>query len=291
MKLKHTIQLAALFVAGTLSMGANCDKLQQSAGTLNRGGGASNTIGDLVTIGTGDSRAGQITEGAVEAGAAQAMSREREEAIGESLAISLTNSPGLVKDDKLADYVIKVGLTVASACPRDDITFTFGVLDTDQVNAYSAPHGYVFVTRGAIARMQDESELAGVIGHEIGHIVKNHGIEIVKGKAGTAGLAKMAKAATGDQLSALLADTTKTLLNTTWDQSQEFAADAEAITYVKAAGYDPRGYARFLSRVEGGGLFSTHPKSADRVARVNKAIGTTPTGVTLAERFKAATTK
>lgn len=282
------LQLGALAITCGLAMGSSCSQnLEQAAGSLGRSG-----LGE--TIAGGDSKTANLIKAGGTAFDTLSIRTDvqRQRDIGESLAVSLSNSPGLVHDSKLTDYVIKVGLTVASACPRDDIDFTFGVLDTSEVNAYSAPHGYIFVTRGAIEQMQDEAELAGVLAHEIGHIVKNHGIDTLVAQ-GT--LRTGVTAATADQdqqLAGLLGASVDTLLNTEWNKPQETEADLEAVKYLKAAGYDPHGFVRFLSRLPSSeSTLKSHPRSADRIAKVKQAIGAHTGGATLAERFRAATGK
>src|SRR5206468_2680417 len=105
---------------------------------------------------------------------------QRQQDLGQSIALAISNKYPVSKDRSLNEYVNLVGLTMASVSPRPELNFAFGVLDTPEVGAYSTPGGYIFVTRGALDLMQDESELAGVLAHEVAHVVLNHGIEEVK---------------------------------------------------------------------------------------------------------------
>jgi predicted Zn-dependent protease len=105
---------------------------------------------------------------------------KRQEDLGQSIAVAISNRYPVSRNRALNEYVNLVGLTVASVSPKPELKFAFGVLETNDVGAYSTPGGYVFVTRGALALMNDESELAGVLAHEVAHVVANHGIEAVK---------------------------------------------------------------------------------------------------------------
>lgn len=219
----------------------------------------------------------------------------REEPLGEAVAVNVTNRYGLSSDDNLNRYVTLVGLTVASVSPRPELRFYFGVLDTDEVNAFSGPNGYVMITRGALHHMQDESELAGVLSHEIGHVCKRHGIQAAQGAGfidagmtlaqGSGYYAQFGQAADG---------VVEVITTKGFSQPQEDEADAAAVEYVTAAGYDPAGYLHFLQRLQqsrrkgGLKLMSTHPGLDERVNRVSAevaATGKAGKGAMLAERF------
>jgi predicted Zn-dependent protease len=227
------------------------------------------------------------------------LNEHQERAIGESVSLAATNQYGVTSDEQLAQYVVLVGQTVASRTNRADQPWVFGVLNTDKVNAFSGPGGYVWITKGAIAMMQDESELAGVLGHEIGHVVKHHGLDAAK-KAGmmdafaTAAESSSKQAAAFGDLSDKVVDI---IMNEGFSQPQEFEADAESVKYVAVAGYDPNGFLHFLQRVRdtqkgGQQAFSTHPGINDRIKKVSdeiSAAGTGGKGATLKDRFNTYT--
>ena len=216
--------------------------------------------------------------------------------MGQSVAVAVTNNYGVVDDEALTRYVTLVGLTVAYATPRADEEFVFGVLDSDEVNAFSGPAGYILVTRGAIQQCQDESELAGILAHEIAHVVQQHGLEAVKHARRVQGATEVLQTeetfrrfgAAADQL----IDVT---LNKGYSRGQEEDADEAAVRYLIAAGYDPAGYQRYLQRMASGTssgglqqLMSTHPGLGDRAAKVSNQIrkAGNPAGATLATRFR-----
>jgi beta-barrel assembly-enhancing protease len=115
--------------------------------------------------------------------------------IGNASAASLLGAAPLVQNDKLQAYVNQVGLWLAMQTERPDLPWRFGVMDSDSVNAFAAPGGYVFITRGLLLRMRSEAELAGVLAHEIAHVLKRHHLAAIQKNAQTglaAGLLSMA---------------------------------------------------------------------------------------------------
>ena len=236
----------------------------------------------------------------VKGGKAFTMDQRQERAIGESVSLAATNQYGVTKNEKLAEYVVLVGQTIASRTQRADQPWVFGVLDTDKVNAFSGPGGYVWITRGAIEQMQDESELAGVLAHEIGHVVKHHGLDMVKTAAEREALVDAAGSFSNAAKFSQLSDVATTgIMETGFSQPQEFEADDVGVKYVIAAGYDPNGFLHFLQRISaqqksGGGAFSTHPGMDDRIKKVTAEIsssGAGGTGATLKDRFTQYTSK
>ncbi len=223
-------------------------------------------------------------------------SPSRQQEIGQSVAVAITNRYKLSTDESLNDYVNLVGLTVASVSPNPDINYAFGVIESSEVNAYSTPGGYIFVTTGSLALMQDESELAGVLAHEVAHVAENHGIEAVKAAKRTDLALSAAK--TADQrlnaYSRAVDVAADVVLVKGYSRSQESQADAQAVKYLIVAGYDPNGLVRFLQRMQAKStsagsakpLMSTHPGTGDRITSIQKQIAATNAGgVTLKERF------
>src|SRR5206468_9546487 len=102
------------------------------------------------------------------------MDEPQEVEVGRSAAATVGARYKILRDVALTKYVAMVGNTVAAASDRPDLRYYFAVLDTPELDALAAPGGFVFVSRGALALMQDEAALAGVVGHEIGHIALKH---------------------------------------------------------------------------------------------------------------------
>ncbi len=113
-------------------------------------------------------------------GAFGEMDEPEEVELGRSIAAAVGARYKVSRDRNLTKYVALVGNMVAATSDRPDIRYYFAVLDSDEINALAAPGGFVFVTRGALALMPDEAALAGVLGHEIGHIALRHHAESIK---------------------------------------------------------------------------------------------------------------
>ena len=100
--------------------------------------------------------------------------------LGRDVAANLLGASPLVNDPALQSYVNKVGMWIALHTDRPNLPWHFGVMDTDSVNAFATPGGYVFITRGMLLRMHDESELAGVLAHEISHVIAKHALNTMR---------------------------------------------------------------------------------------------------------------
>lgn len=227
---------------------------------------------------------------------------ERDEpAMGQAVAMQVTNRYRIDPDTKLNQYVVLVGLTLTTTSPRPDGNWLFAVVDDAQPNAFSGPDGYVFITSAAVRQMRDESELAGVLAHEITHVLDHHGRDAAKRSglvsAGSEGVGTaMQKDPQLNQFTTSVQGVGDVVLVKGYDRGQEDQADAGAVKLVAAAGYDPNGYLNFLTRVAQeqqqaggrGGAFSTHPDAASRVAKVRQQIATMNVhgGATLRGRFE-----
>ena len=213
--------------------------------------------------------------------AVQPMTVEEEREVGREVSAKVVAFFHLYKDEALTRYVNMVGATVAAQAERQDITYHFAVLDSDDINAFSAPGGYIFITRGAVVLCEDESELAGVLAHEVGHVAGKHVLKIVeRDKALRAGMEEAKDRMPG---SAYLHKMSKGILIKLIDQglapSDEYDADQRGVKYSHAAGYPADGLARFLTKLDqateqGGKSFwtRTHPPVKDRNARIQQTI-------------------
>lgn len=234
--------------------------------------------------------------------AMQPMTVEEEREVGREVAAKVIAFYHLYKNDALTRYVNLVGATVAAQADRQDIQYHFAILDSNDLNAFSAPGGFVFITRGALTLCEDESELAGVLAHEVGHVAGKHVLHIIEhDKALRAGMDEASAHAPG---SAYLQNLSKNILMKIIDQGlapgDEFDADSRGANYAHAAGYPADGLERFLTRLDaatnqGAASFwtRTHPPVKDRNEHIQKLIadqhwedGNRPK---LADRFRAQT--
>jgi predicted Zn-dependent protease len=237
---------------------------------------------------------GQYLDAGVKAGSALTLTESDEDEMGRSVAIAATNKWRLFDNPAVTKYVTLVGLTVASASDKPDANWVFGVLDTPDIGAYSGPNGYIMITRGALSAMQDEAELAGVLAHEMAHVLNRDGMNAVKNaKLTEAGMqAASAKDARIAQFNQLTGQVVTKAIESGWDQPQETAADEKAVRLLQASGYDASGLPRFLQRMQqaqgdrgAGKLFATHPGIGDRIARTTAQIGSAKAGATNRDRF------
>jgi predicted Zn-dependent protease len=221
------------------------------------------------------------------------ISTDKEIEIGRGIAATIAGRFPVSTDAALTRYVNLVGLTVASQDPRPDITYRFAVLETPTVNAYAAPGGYVFITRGALGLMDNEAELAGVLAHEVGHVNERHVINQIR-KSDTMREVRTQLDLQGTTLDKVVG-TGSNALFMGLSRGDELQADSLGIEYASAAGYDPGGLAAFITQLDrhaGEGpvseFFATHPKPDERIARLH-AISQREglrSGVTLAARYR-----
>ncbi|WP_404366150.1 M48 family metalloprotease [Corallococcus coralloides] len=222
---------------------------------------------------------------------------QEEYALGSALAIHWARQGGGLMlsgaaEEKLSTYVNTVGRNLAMQSPRPELGWTFGVLkDTDSFNALSAPGGYVFVTRRLLQGVDDEAQLAGVLAHEIAHVVLKHALHqyvdvkvstckgaAVAGAVVSTVASKVVGASRADGRLDLDSDTglmgkmvegTVELAGKGHRRDEELAADALAVELLLSAGYDPEAYSRLLGQTTGGGgILANHPRKEERQERI-----------------------
>jgi predicted Zn-dependent protease len=192
-----------------------------------------------------------------------------------------------------------VGDTVARAGARNNIQYHFGILDSEIVSAFALPGGYIFVTRGALANMKNESELAGVLAHEVAHVDGRHLEREVRNKKATHWAVEegTAKVPAASELKNIANDLVANALTASYGRDKEAEADKKGLDLAIAAGYDPTGLRNFLQVLATAaadpanqrslGLWNntTHPPFAERVANLDKLMAGKSGGQELADRF------
>ncbi len=223
--------------------------------------------------------------------AARPISEEEEYYVGRAVAAKILGSYRISTDAYLTRYVNLIGKTVALSSEKP---FTYGgyhfaILDTDEINAFAAPGGTIFITRGMIKTTSNEDELAAVLAHEVAHVSKRDGIAAIKSARWTQALTLIgttaAKNYTSSEISQLVSifegsidDVFKTLVVNGYSRSQEYAADEAAVNTLAKCGYDPKALGSFLKRLEqrgkssGGGITQTHPGTSDRIDNLSGKI-------------------
>ena len=199
--------------------------------------------------------------------------------IGTTAASNILGVAPLVKNDGLQAYINQVGLWLALQTERPDLPWHFGVLDSDGINAFAAPGGYVFITRGLLLRMHNEAELAGVLAHEISHVLRRHHLQAIQ-KNAQVGLVTDLMSAFSNDSGTLSGEAKKKLISVSselyargLDKDDEFEADKMGVVIAARAGYDPYGLPAVLQTLEAMNaqdsnlalMFKTHPAPQKRL--------------------------
>ena len=202
-------------------------------------------------------------------------------AIGRQISGNLLGAAPLVKDARLQKYVNQVGTWVASQSERPDLPWHFGVIQSEDVNAFAAPGGYIFVTLGLYRLLQNEADLAGVLGHEVGHVIRKHHLKILQqSKLVDLGSKAFANQVGGNDKVQQLIGSGAEIVARGLDKDAEFEADRIGVVLATRAGYDAFGLPSVLQQIghfakdEGSValLFKTHPHPDDRLAKLDGAM-------------------
>jgi beta-barrel assembly-enhancing protease len=210
------------------------------------------------------------------------LTQDEEVKLGASVSLRIRRRFGVVQDPSVHKYVALVGTLLAQQTERPNLPWTFVVLDTDGVNAFAAPGGFVHVTRGALALVKSEAELAALLGHEMTHVAHNHTLNAIRKSGGVqigAGGTPVDRAPLLDKLAA---DVHELVLENSFDQSDELDADTGSIALARRTGYAPTALADFLTRLDErnkdrqqrNGLFASHPETRERIDNVRKIVAT-----------------
>jgi beta-barrel assembly-enhancing protease len=224
-------------------------------------------------------------------GCAPPVSLQDEVVLGQQTAAQIAQEMPLVQDAAINRYINGLGNEIARRADPRGIQYTFYVVDAPEVNAFAIPGGHVYVNRGLITRTRNVSELAGVLGHEIGHVVNRHGItQWQRAQQANMGLSVLygvllGRAPSGLEQAGIQVGGSAIFAGYGRDAERE--ADATAIQYLIAAGYDPRGLVSMFEtliaeqRSNPGAVaqwFSTHPTTQERIDNTRAAIGQVPAG-------------
>ncbi|UCF91942.1 MAG: M48 family metalloprotease [Desulfobacterales bacterium] len=210
-------------------------------------------------------------------------------AIGESLALEGFKRYGLpVKDAVLQKYVNLVGNSVARNSLRSDIPYRFVVVESPLYNAFACPGGIIFLSSQLIKSMNDESELAGVLAHEVAHVTHKHALQSIKRARFFEGVGKITTASMkgekAQQYQQMVDSLQTTLFDKGLDKSMEYQADITGLDIAYRTGYNPAGLIRVLTMLErvksqshqAGSWYTTHPPLSERLARCQAHVRNYP---------------
>lgn len=215
--------------------------------------------------------------------------------VQEEIALGLQSAPqmaaefgGLDADENLQAQIDEIGkrLVDASEASQTEYPFDFHILaDTQTVNAFALPGGQVFITRALLNLLETEGEVAGVLGHEIGHVVGRHSAEqiaksqLIQGLAGAASVGLYDPNNPQSATAAQMAQLVGAMVNMKYGRDDELQSDRLGVRFMSEAGYDPRSLIRVMEVLAnaGGGarqpeFMSTHPDPGNRVQEIERAI-------------------
>lgn len=219
---------------------------------------------------------------------------EQEHYLGRAVGATILSRYDVYRADDLTRYVNLLGQSLAlfSDKPLTYRGYAFLVLDSDEINAFAAPGGFVFVTRGMLRLCRSEDELAAVLAHEIGHVQHAHALKAIRTSRITSAFTVLAAegarnfggsdlAQLTDAFEGSISDMTQTLMNSGYARGQEREADRAAVTILTRAGYDPAALVRMLRAMDRdlkpGGLdfAKTHPPPSSRIADLQSILPAT----------------
>ncbi len=240
-------------------------------------GGMVKGVGERIA--TDKEKRDQLSKGAT------GLTIEEEINLGDAVSVEIVARYGGVWRNQVATQRVNlVGRALTRYAKRDSLEWRFGVLDSDAVNAFSAPNGRVFITKGLYKLLENDDELAGVLAHEIAHVDLRHAAKIIAGKQGTGAAVGLVAESAGDQLGGSAPEATKMfedavsklatgLLTDGYGSGREYDADESAYELAKVCGFDPNGLRIALNKVDantskGKETFNTHPKTSDRLKKL-----------------------
>ncbi len=201
-------------------------------------------------------------------------------AIGKRINSQVLKRYPIYRDNELEKYISSVGVKIKAVSHRPNLPFRFGILDLPVPNAFAIPGGFIYVYRGALILMNNEAQLAAVLGHETGHVCARHAMKRLQLQLGATLLLNLASAASGSPLVVNAGKLFFSIIFSGYSRSEERQADELGVLYMWKAGYNPMEMSRFLElllREEKykpnfiGKIFATHPPTEERV-RYTRAL-------------------
>ncbi len=210
---------------------------------------------------------------------------ENEIEIGEDSAEAIERKTPVSRNASVTARVQRIGKTIAPKSDRPTLTYTFKVLEVDDINAFALPGGFIYVYRGMVDFVKSDDELAAVVGHEIAHVAKCHGAEQIQYDAAQTLAVRQLKQADPtvfrNERARLSAQMQSKVQEAGWTREQELEADEHGTIYISRAGYRAQAVIDLLKRLDAVSkeprnklerMLSTHPPFTERIATVERAI-------------------
>lgn len=215
--------------------------------------------------------------------AAKPLEEPREIELGNGIAANLLGASPLFNDNDVQQYVNKVGRWLSLQTERPDLPWKFGILESSDVNAFATPGGTIFITHGLMQKLNNESELAGVLAHEIVHVLRKHHLAALQKEARMDLASDLLGEAIKDKNNPALEKAIKAgteVYTRGLDKNDEFEADRMGIVIATRAGYDPYGLPAVLQMLDASNaqdsslalMFKTHPAPRDRLSLLDKIM-------------------
>lgn len=210
-----------------------------------------------------------------------------EVALGRRCAEQVEREIPMYADPMVEAYIDSLGRVLAGNSERPEIVYYFKVVDTDEINAFALPGGYLYINRGLIAAADSESELAGVIAHEIGHVVGRHGAKQMTRQIGLSALIQAALGEDPGLIQSIVANIATTGAMMKYSREAEKEADSYAIDELYRSGIDPNGFLTFFDKLKSAHgrnpsnlekFFASHPPTDERIENTKAKIAALPRG-------------
>lgn len=205
--------------------------------------------------------------------------------LGKQFSQAIEKEYNILQDQEITEYVNKVGQRVVRASARQDLPYHFKVVNSKEINAFALPGGFVYINAGALKAMDNESQLAGVLAHEVGHIVARHGVKRIQASIGTSRLFEIIfQGKTGNKRDVIAKQAVSLAMNLVMlghGRQAEFEADELSVNFTYQSGYNPGGMIEFFEKLKATEkrepsklkhLLASHPPTSERIERVKAKI-------------------
>lgn len=206
---------------------------------------------------------------------------DTEIALGQQMDVQVRAENKILADSVWHNYINEVGQSIVAVCDRKDIQYHFEVIESDAINAFATPGGYIYFYTGILKMMDSEAELASVMAHEISHVVARHGVKQMQAAMGASMLYELIAGEDRSEAMDMAANVGMGLIFAGYSRSAENEADNFGVTYMSRAGYDPHGAVSMFSKMAQAGsgnrsvfenLFSSHPETQERINNIESQI-------------------